>query len=72
MHVTKNKLIVVVGATGKQGLLVIHSLLKKDYTVRALVRNPAKFEKLVTQKNVETVKRDLKDAGSLKNLFQVA
>jgi len=72
MHEAKNKLIVVVGATGKQGLSVIHSLLKKDYKVRALVRNPIKFEKLIKHKNVETFKGDLKNAGSLKNLFQGA
>lgn len=64
----KNKLIVVVGATGRQGQSVIKSLINKDYNIRALVRNPKKINNLLNESNVEIFKGDLRSKDSLRNL----
>lgn len=66
------KLIAVIGASGNQGQAVITSLLQKNYAIRALVRDPNKFNKLIKHKNIEVFKSDLKDIKSLTNLFQDA
>lgn len=68
----ENKLIVVVGATGRQGQSVIKSLLKTDYKVRALVRNPIKANGLLRNDNVELFKGDLRSKESLSGLFNNA
>jgi uncharacterized protein YbjT (DUF2867 family) len=39
------RLILVTGATGKQGGAVARQLLKQDFRVRAFVRNPQKNER---------------------------
>ena len=44
--ITSLKPILVVGATGKVGRLVVQQLLGKNQPVRALVRNPAKAQEL--------------------------
>lgn len=56
--------ILVVGATGQLGMAVVHKLLARSASVRALVRSPesaARFQQL----GVQTVSGDLADAGSL-------
>ena len=68
----KNKLIVVIGATGRQGQAVIKSLIKKGYNIRALVRNPEKANELLNGSNVEIFKGDLKNIDSLSGLFNNA
>ncbi|TDR74788.1 NmrA/HSCARG family protein [Photobacterium lutimaris] len=67
----ENKLIVVVGATGKQGQSVIGKLLKQGYSVRALVRNPEKSTIPFDQK-VDIFKGDLSNKSSLKSLLNDA
>lgn len=64
------KLIVVIGATGKQGQTTIKSLLHKGYAIRAFVRNPDKFNKLIRHEDIEVFKGNLKDIKSLTHLFQ--
>jgi len=64
----KNKLIVVVGATGRQGQSVIKSLINNDYNIRALVRSPKKINNLLDGSNVKIFKGDLRSKDSLRNL----
>lgn len=68
----ENKLIVVVGATGRQGQSVVKSLLKSGYNIRALVRNPKKVNNLLKGDNVELFEGDLKNKDSLRDLFNDA
>ena len=63
-----NNLVVVVGATGRQGQSAVKSLLRKGYNVRALVRNPKRITELLKSDNVEIFKGDLCDKKSLKGL----
>lgn len=67
----ENKLIVVVGATGQQGLSVISTIEKQGYRVRALVRNPENVKSTFGQ-SVEIFKGDLSDKASLKLLLDNA
>lgn len=64
----KNELIVVVGATGRQGQSTIKALLHKGYRIRALVRNPNKAGQLLHESSVELFKGDLRSKDSLKRI----
>jgi uncharacterized protein YbjT (DUF2867 family) len=64
----KNELVVVVGATGKQGQSTIKALLNKGYHIRALVRNPTKAKHLLHESSVEIFEGDLRRKETLKNL----
>lgn len=68
----KNKLIVVIGSTGKQGQSVTRALLNKGYRIRAFVRNPKKMNLLLQESNVEIYQGDLRNSDSLKSLFNNA
>ncbi len=68
----ENRLVVVVGSTGRQGQSAIKNLLKKGYNVRALVRNPKKVNALLKRDDVEIYKGDLKSEESLNGLFSNA
>jgi len=57
-------LVLVVGATGKSGPLLIQELLANGHQVRAMVRNPKKAEGLFDD-SVEVVIADLTDKDSL-------
>lgn len=62
-----DRIILVTGATGKQGGAVAHHLLNKGWRVRALTRSPDKEEALTLLKNgAEILKGDLNDTASLK------
>ncbi|KHT63272.1 hypothetical protein RJ45_12765 [Photobacterium gaetbulicola] len=67
----ENKLIVVVGATGKQGQSVIDALMNNGYRIRALVRNPEKVASLFPP-GIEIFKGDLSDKTSLRLLLDDA
>nr|WP_086940565.1 NmrA/HSCARG family protein [Thaumasiovibrio occultus] len=67
----ESKLIVVVGASGKQGQSVINSLSEQGYQIRALVRNPEKVGALFAP-NVEIYKGDLNKKSSLTSLLDNA
>lgn len=68
----ENRLVVVVGSTGRQGQSAVKNLLKKGYNVRALVRNPKKVNALLKRDDVEIYKGDLKSKESLNGLFSNA
>lgn len=60
------KIILVTGATGHQGNAVARALLAEGWSVRALVRDPAKASAVELRRlDVELVKADLDDSASL-------
>ena len=61
-----NKLILVVGATGGVGQLVVAKLLAQQYRVRILTRNPSKAQQLFAQQ-VEIYQGDIKDVNTITN-----
>ncbi len=62
----KEKLILVTGATGRQGGAVTKNLLEKGFAVRAMTRNPEGEKALALKSNeVEIVKADMNDPDSL-------
>jgi uncharacterized protein YbjT (DUF2867 family) len=63
----ENRLILVTGATGKQGGAVIRHLRAKGFPLRALTRNPDQPEAraLVNQTGVEVARGDYEDKPSL-------
>ncbi len=66
---TQKKIILVTGATGRQGGSVAKTLLQTDqYTVRVLTRNPLSPAAIALQNaGAELVKGDLRNPESLKN-----
>src|SRR5262245_61924354 len=62
------RLILVAGATGRQGGATLRALVERGYPVRALTRHPEsdKAQKLAAMKGVTVVKGDLGDPASLK------
>ena len=61
------KIILVTGATGKQGRAVVHHALQRGFAVRALTRSPEKPAALALQSlGVEIVRGDMEDAISLR------
>jgi len=60
------KIILVTGATGKQGGALIKHLLGKNFTLRALTRNPKQpAAQDLAKKGVEIVKGDMNDIDTL-------
>lgn len=69
------KLIVVFGATGKQGGSVVDALLKsaESYSVRAVTRNPNTDKaRALAARGVEVVTGDLDHYNSLLKAFEVS
>lgn len=65
------KIILVLGATGNQGGAVVRHLLKTDFAIRAITRNPNQLAaKQLAQQGVEVVKADLADEASLLRALQ--
>jgi len=63
---TKKQVILITGATGKQGGAVAHELLAKGYTVKAMTRHPdSPPAKALAQLGAEVVPGDLNDPKSL-------
>ncbi|MGH8876406.1 MAG: NmrA/HSCARG family protein [Stackebrandtia sp.] len=70
---TTNKIIAVVGATGKQGGAVAARLLADGWSVRALTRDPSKpAAKALAGNGAEVVAADLDDRASLDAAFDGA
>lgn len=69
------KLVVVIGATGKQGGSVVDALLKnpESYSVRAVTRNPNSDKSCaLAARGAEVVAGNLDDYNSLLKAFQVS
>lgn len=64
-------LVVVAGATGRTGKEVVAELVKRDYRVRALVRDAAKAQGTFPA-GVEVVVGDVRDEDSLRKAFKGA
>ena len=58
------KTVLVAGATGQTGRLIVTELLANGYDVRALVRDPAKARQTLGDR-IEIVQGDVKDPASL-------
>lgn len=62
-----NRIILVTGATGKQGRAVVHHLLQRGFKVRALTRSPEKPAALsLKSQGAEIVRGDMEDSSSLR------
>jgi uncharacterized protein YbjT (DUF2867 family) len=60
------RLILVCGATGKQGGAVARSLLERDFRVRALTRDPQKPEaQALAEQGAEVVQGDMEDRSAV-------
>lgn len=66
------KLIVVVGANGRQGQAAIKQLLAAGFNIRALLRKAAKASSLLKDERVEIVEGDLSRPESLTHLLDDA
>ena len=67
------RLIVVAGATGKQGGAVARSLLDKGFRVRALTRDPQKPEaQALAEQGAEVVQGDMEDRSSMERALEGA
>lgn len=64
-------LVVVAGATGRTGKEVVAELVRRDYRVRAMVRDAAKAQGLFPA-GVEVVVGDVRDEDSLRKAFKGA
>jgi uncharacterized protein YbjT (DUF2867 family) len=63
----EKKIILVFGATGHQGGAVVKALLRSDFAIRAVTRNPDQTKsKALAAQGVELVKADYADVESLK------
>jgi uncharacterized protein YbjT (DUF2867 family) len=61
-----DKTVLVTGATGRQGRAVIRHMLRNEWKLRALTRNPnAPAAQELTRQGVEVVQGDLEDPASL-------
>jgi len=61
-----NKTVLVTGATGRQGRAVIRHMLRNEWKLRALTRNPnAPAAQELTRQGVEVMQGDLEDPASL-------
>jgi len=65
----QDELILVAGATGGTGQLIVRDLLEKGYPVRVFVRNSAKAEILFADE-VEIVVGDVRDATQVEQAMQ--
>jgi uncharacterized protein YbjT (DUF2867 family) len=68
-----DKIVLITGATGRQGGAVIRHMLQKDWKLRALTRNPggSAAQQLVAR-GVEVVQGDLEDPASLEQAVEGA
>src|SRR5262249_10261982 len=64
--VTSDKIVLVTGATGRQGGAVIRHMLPKGWKLRALTRNPdGAAAQDLARRGIEVAQGDLEDAVSL-------
>jgi uncharacterized protein YbjT (DUF2867 family) len=69
----RDRLILVLGATGQQGGVTVRALLRDGWRVRALVRNPENAKSQALQSlGVELVRGDLTDRASIERAAEGA
>ena len=69
----EGKIIVVIGATGRQGGQVVRHLVKEGWQVRAVTRNPdSKKATALKSLGVDVVRADMNDKSSLESAFRNA
>ncbi|CAN5356971.1 hypothetical protein BH24GEM3_BH24GEM3_11210 [soil metagenome] len=69
----RDRLILVTGATGKQGGATAHHLLRRGYRVRALTRNPSQpAATTLREQGAEVVEGNLDDRASLERALEGA
>jgi len=67
----EKKIILVFGATGHQGGAVVKALLKSEFTIRAVTRNPGQPKsRALAAQGVELVKADYTDVESMKRALK--
>ncbi len=67
------RLIVVAGATGRQGGAVARSLLNRGFRVRGLTRNPQKPEaQALAEQRAEVVQGDMEDRSAMERVLEGA
>ena len=65
------RLILVTGATGKQGGAVARSLLDRAFRVRALTRDPQRPEaQALTEQGAEVVQGDMEDRSAMNRVLE--
>jgi len=70
---TDNRIVLITGATGKQGGAVARELSGKGFSLRAMTRNPdSDAAKALAAKGIQIVKGDLDDAASLREALEGA
>lgn len=68
MQDRENKIILVTGATGKQGGAVVEHLLRENWKVRALCRDPGKEEaRILEHQGVEIIRGNLDEPQTLRH-----
>jgi uncharacterized protein YbjT (DUF2867 family) len=70
---TDNRVVLITGATGKQGGAVARELAGKGFTLRAMTRKPdSDAAKALASQGIQIVKGDLDDAASLRKALEGA
>lgn len=71
MAIDTGRIIVVIGATGRQGGAVTRAMLSTGWHVRALTRNPdSQKAQMLSTLGAEVIQGDMNDRGSLQSAFQ--
>lgn len=69
----QDRIVVVAGATGRQGGAVAKQLLARGWSVRAMTRDPSKpAAQALSKKGAQLVQADLDDPGSIRSALQDA
>lgn len=70
---TKDRVVLITGATGRQGGAVARSLAGKGFKIRAMTRKPdSDAAKALVARGADVVKGDLNDAASLESALTSA
>jgi len=64
----QNQTIAVIGATGKSGKYLVNQLVQQGYSIRVLLRDPAKFT--MTDPRIEIVQGDARDYTAIYSLLE--
>jgi uncharacterized protein YbjT (DUF2867 family) len=70
IHINTRPSVLVTGASGLSGSIVINELIRRQIPVRVLSRNPQKISHLLDRADVEIYEGDMLDPDSLKGVFK--